>query len=346
MFLEVNAISLQFGSTTVLDSVSLALDKNQTGCLLGPSGCGKTSLLRCIAGLETPTAGSINHQGQPITPLKNNATSIERSIGMVPQDLALFPHLTVAEHVIFSIQHEPAAHQKKIVAELLEITNLGTEKDRYPHQLSGGQQKRVALARALAHQPDLLLLDEPFSNIDHELQQQLLKEVTYILSEREMCALLVTHDKQEAFTFAEYCGVMNNGAMLQWDTCYQLYHQPASPKIATLLGEGSFLAIDSFKDNVLSVANGAIKITSATEIAPNAKYLFIRPDDIHHSTDGSYRYPIIAKEFQGPFICYTLALPNSETILCYIRSHINLPIGDELPFMIDMQHCICYPDKE
>ncbi|MDI9347729.1 MAG: ABC transporter ATP-binding protein [Methylacidiphilales bacterium] len=342
MFLEINNLSFAIDNQIILNNISFSLEKNQRGCLLGPSGCGKSTLLRCIAGLENPSLGEIYQNGILVNSHNYVTPPHTRSIGMVPQDLALFPHLTVTEHITFSIKNQSETLQKAKVQELLEMTGLGPKKDCFPYQLSGGQQKRVALARALSHDPELLILDEPFSNIDFELREQLLKEMALILDRKKVSVLLVTHDQHEAFIFTEYCGIIRKGELLQWDTCYRLYHQPSSEFVASFLGEGSFVTINKVIGQQIFIGQETITITTSQIIPNNIKKLFLRPDDICYSPDGEYNLPIIKKEFRGPYFAYSLLLPNGEILLCHTRSHINLSIHDQFRFTFDLQHCIFF----
>ncbi|VEB42251.1 Fe(3+) ions import ATP-binding protein FbpC [Chromobacterium violaceum] len=201
--LEFDAVSLAFAGRPVLDGMSFALEAGEIACLLGGSGCGKTTALRCIAGFETPSAGRIRLEGETVFGVGAALPAHRRRVGMVFQDHALFPHLTVAANVAFGLSALRRAERKARVAETLRLVGLEEEAARYPHQLSGGQQQRVALARALAPRPRLLLLDEPFSNLDAELRERLAREVRAILQSQGISALMVTHDQHEAFAVAD-----------------------------------------------------------------------------------------------------------------------------------------------
>ena len=224
MLLELKNIQQAYGQQLVVNNLSLTLEKGQIGCLLGPSGCGKTSVLRCIAGFEPVIAGEILLSGVRVSGNGVFLPPEQRHIGMVFQDYALFPHLTVIDNIGFGLHQLPKNDRGPRVNELLGTVGLSDAANKYPHELSGGQQQRVALARALAPRPDLLLLDEPFSNLDVSLRERLSLEVREILKSQNTTAILVTHDQNEAFAIADEIGIMHRGEIQQWDSAYNLYH--------------------------------------------------------------------------------------------------------------------------
>lgn len=238
--LNVNNISLSFGSSQVLAGASFQLAEHQVACLLGESGCGKTSLLRVIAGLESAAQGEVYLFDKTLQDQQKNIATEKRNIGVVFQDYALFPHLNVRQNIAFGINKliKDKQQRHKKVDEMLLLVGLEGQQDKYPHQLSGGQQQRVAIARALAPAPKLLLLDEPFSNLDVHLREQLAKDLRDIIKQQNIMALMVTHDQQEAFAFADKIGVMHQGKIEQWGSAEQIYHQPSSHYVANFIGEG------------------------------------------------------------------------------------------------------------
>ena len=238
-WLAVQSIRLAYGRKTVVDQLSLALEAGSIGCLLGPSGCGKTSVLRAIAGFEAVTGGEIRLNGELVSGKGVHLPPEQRRIGMVFQDHALFPHLSVAANVGFGLRGVSDADTR--VAEMLERVGLAHAAKRFPHELSGGQQQRVALARALAPNPALLLLDEPFSSLDVDLRERLGGELRSLLKAAGTTALLVTHDQHEAFAIADEIGVMAKGGIQQWASAYKLYHQPVNRFVADFVGQGAFL---------------------------------------------------------------------------------------------------------
>ncbi len=201
---------------TIVHQLSLQLDKGEIGCLLGPSGCGKTTVLRSIAGFEPVYAGSIQLEQQTIAETGRMVPPEQRHIGMMFQDYALFPHLTIEKNIAFGLNKLPREQAQKITQEMLELIGLQQSAKAYPHELSGGQQQRVALARAIAPSPKLLLLDEPFSNLDVDTRERLALDVRAILKEKQLSAILVTHSQIEAFVFADKIGIIHQGKLEQW----------------------------------------------------------------------------------------------------------------------------------
>ncbi|OZI74948.1 ABC transporter ATP-binding protein [Bordetella genomosp. 12] len=216
------------GIKRVVDDLSLTLPAGQIGCLLGESGCGKTTVLRAIAGFEPLRAGRILLGGQVLSSRGEQVVPEKRNVGMMFQDYALFPHLTVGQNVAFGLRRLAKAQQLARVDEMLSLVGLAHAAQSYPHEISGGQQQRVALARALAPSPGLLLLDEPFSNLDVDTRERLAFEVRDILKATGNTAILVTHNQAEAFAIADRIGIMQQGRIAQWDTPYHLRHLPAS----------------------------------------------------------------------------------------------------------------------
>jgi iron(III) transport system ATP-binding protein len=239
--LELNNISQAYGRNWVVKNLTLSLEKGQIGCLLGASGCGKTTVLRTIAGFEPLLRGEIVLNGVTVSREDLTIPPARRAIGMVFQDYALFPHLTLFDNVAFGLRGLERRERIVRVGEMLELVGLDRSHDKYPHEISGGQQQRVALARALAPRPALLLLDEPFSNLDVTLRERLSTEVRDILKAYGATALFVTHNQNEAFAVADRIGVMADGAMLQWDDAHALYHCPSDRRVAAFVGEGMFL---------------------------------------------------------------------------------------------------------
>jgi len=235
--LEINNINCRYDDQVIIDDLSFSVAERQIVSLLGPSGCGKTTALRAIAGLEPIHAGQIRLDGVCLSDPGNMLPPEKRHVGMVFQDYALFPHLTVRKNVAFGLHGKEKASINDQVSQLLTLVRLSDHADKYPHQLSGGQQQRVALARALAPDPRLLLMDEPFSNLDTEMRRSLSQEVRQILIERQISAILVTHDQDEAFTVADVTGVMLEGNLQQWGNAQELMQTPANDFVASFLGK-------------------------------------------------------------------------------------------------------------
>ena len=321
--LDVASISFSYpGSGPVTDGFSLQLEEGQIGCLLGPSGCGKTTVLRCIAGLEAIDAGEIRLHGVAVSRPRETQPPEARRVGVVFQDYALFPHLTVAGNVGFGLRGTTPAARAERVRELLASTGLEAWSKRYPHELSGGQKQRVALARALAPRPQLLLLDEPFSNLDVDLRERLSIEVRSILNAQGMTALLVTHDQHEAFAMADAVGVMRRGRVEQWDSAYNLYHRPATRFVADFVGEG--VLVDSVIDG-----------------QPVSQLL--RPDDVLHDDESPIKGEVLKKAFRGAEFLYTLRLADGKQVLSLVPSHHNHAIGEQIGIKLDVDHVVAFP---
>jgi len=238
--LDVTHLAKAYQNTPVLRDVSLSVQAGQIMALLGPSGCGKTTTLRLIAGFEFPDSGTITVNGQVVATTTVRVPAEERRVGMVFQDYALFPHLSVAANIAFGLKGSKSEKQARLT-EMLTLVALPDVAERMPYELSGGQQQRIALARALAPQPDILLLDEPFSNLDVALRGQMRVEVRSILKQAGITCVFVTHDQEEALSFADEVAVMMSGRVAQVASPHHLYHHPATPEVAAFVGESNFL---------------------------------------------------------------------------------------------------------
>lgn len=340
--LVLQQVSIAYGSATVVKDVSLTLQQGQIGCLLGPSGCGKTSLLRAIAGFEPVQTGSVILAD---TSLSNPETMInpeQRRIGMVFQDFALFPHLTVAQNIAFGVKKKPKAQQQQIVEELLALVGLPTLGERYVHQLSGGQQQRVALARALAPEPDVLLLDEPFSGLDADLREALALDIRAIIKQRGISALMVTHDQFEAFAMADQIGVMQQGALQQWGSAYELYHQPVNRFVADFVGHGALLKGDVLADQQVYTALGVFAQTQSDFATGVTVDLLVRPDDIVHDDQSRFTAKVVAKSFRGSHILYSLELEGAEQVYCLAPSHHDHQLQSRIGIKLELDHLVLF----
>lgn len=239
--IEIKDLSVSIEGRSILDTVSFGLAEADIACLLGPSGCGKTTLLRCVAGFEKQHQGEVWIKGVRVSNSAHQLPVEQRQIGMVFQDYALFPHLSVADNITFGLKNLNAKSVKQRLDELVELLSLEKQINKYPHSLSGGQQQRVALARAMAPRPGVLLLDEPFASLDVELREQIARELRQILKQDGITTIMVSHNQLEAFAMADVIGVMNNGQLLQWDTAFKLYHEPQTSEVADFVGEGVFI---------------------------------------------------------------------------------------------------------
>jgi iron(III) transport system ATP-binding protein len=349
--LEVTSLVHRYGQKSVLNGVSFRLAPGEVGCLLGPSGCGKTTVLRLIAGFDTPGSGEICLAGERVSGNGSALPPEARQIGMMFQDYALFPHLTVARNIGFGLGHLAPNEKQARVSAMLETVGLQGRANAYPHELSGGQQQRVALARAIAPRPRVLLLDEPFSNLDVALREKLALEVREILKKEGITALLVTHDQFEAFAIADVVGVMTDGVIQQWDTPYKLYHEPHTRFIADFIGQGVFLPGRILQGDRIAIELGDLSGGKATEYDAGAETLFdegdqvevlIRPDDIVHDDASSMVAEVARKAFRGAEFIYTLKLPSGAQVLALVPSHHDHAIGEKIGIRLEVDHVVAY----
>lgn len=342
--LDVSEVCASYQQIKILNNASLKVNAHDIVCLLGPSGCGKTTLLRTIAGLHRIENGSIEVNNKVLSTAKVCISAELRNIGMMFQDLALFPHLTIYENVIYGIRKQNKQfiqQQSKHVLDLVEISN--NHYNKYPHELSGGQQQRVALARALAPKPEILLLDEPFSSLDPDLREQLASQVRDILKNEQMTAVLVTHDQLEAFAVADYVGVMQQGKIVQFDTPYNIYHQPISRFVADFVGLGNLIPATVQDGNHIETIFGLLKGEfDACFKAGEQVDLLVRPDDIPHDDSSQVTAIVEEKRFLGAEFLYTLRLPNGHSVLCYAPSHHDHEIGKPLGIGLDLEHLVLF----
>ncbi|MFJ3055615.1 ABC transporter ATP-binding protein [Herbaspirillum sp. NPDC087042] len=359
MFLEVEHVSIRYPRTSVpaVDGVSFGLQAGQLGALIGPSGSGKTSLLRAVAGLESPQSGQIRLDGQMLDGRGARVPAEARRIGMVFQDFALFPHLDVAANIGFGLRALARAQRDQVVADMLDLVGLPDAARKYPHQLSGGQQQRIALARALAPQPRLLLLDEPFSSLDVELRERLAHDVRDILKRTGTTALMVTHDQMEAFAVADVVGVMRQGRLEQWDSPTVLYHRPATHFTADFIGHGVLLQ-GEVQASADAASQGEIEVRTAAGLlrglSPQSGRdagvaevdVLLRADDVTHDDASPLRARVVRKSFRGAQFLYTLALENGQQLLSLLPSQHDHAVGEWIGIRLEPTHLVTFPSME
>lgn len=345
--IEVKDIQCRYRNQTVVDKLSLHVKKGSLACLLGPSGCGKTTVLRAIAGLEPIYRGEISVAGNVMSRPGYSRAPEKRGLGMVFQDYALFPHMTIADNIRFGLRAYSAADQRKNMLSMLSMVGMTGYENRYPHELSGGQQQRIALARALAPNPEIILLDEPFSNLDVDLRERISQEVRDILQESGTTAIIVTHHQDEAFALGDQIGVMDKGQILQWDTAFNLYHEPANRFIADFIGQGVFVKGTMQTPDSIDTALGILKGNRAYQWPRGTPVeLLLRPDDVTPDANSSLLGTITQKAFKGAEIMYTLELPNGVTLLSLFPSHSDHAIGEKVGIQLDLQHVVAFAIDE
>jgi len=302
-----------------------------------------------VAGLERASAGVIRLGGEVVSQAGVSLPPESRQVGMVFQDYALFPHLSIGRNVAFGIDHLPRAERQARVAEVLALVGLQGQEERFPHELSGGQQQRVALARALAPKPRLLLLDEPFSNLDVDLRERLAYEVRGILKAANATALFVTHDQLEAFAVGDIIGVMDQGELHQWDNAYTLYHRPASRFVAEFIGHGVFTP-----SVIRNVAGEVVVQTPLGDLADMSECplpsaypggacdVLLRADDIVHDDHAPVKAQIMRKAFRGAAFLYTLRLASGETVMALVPSHHDHALGEWIGIRAQVDHVVTF----
>lgn len=341
--LEINEIECRYRNQAIVKNLSLRVNKGNLVCLLGPSGCGKTTALRAIAGFEQVYHGEIKLREQVVSRPGFMLPPEKRQLAMVFQDYALFPHMDVSTNISFGIRKEPRQEQQRQANELLDIVGLSNMGNRYPHELSGGQQQRVALARALTAKPDLILMDEPFSNLDIDLRERLSLDVRDILKDRGISGILVTHDQNEAFAICDQVGVMNEGKIEQWDTPFNLYHDPVNRFVADFIGQGVFLNGILLSPDTVETEIGTIKGDRAYVWPINSRVdLLIRPDDIVPDMESPLKAEIVQKAFKGAEILYTLKLSSGSKLYSLAPSHKDFQIGEHIGIKPDLEHMVTF----
>ena len=336
-------LSKRFNTVEAVYQVDLAVDHGQTMVLLGPSGCGKTTLLRLIAGFELPDAGTLAVGGQLVSGPKYLLPPEKRRVGMVFQDSALFPHLDVLRNIGYGLRRDLTRVER--VREVLELVGLQGMEHRMPHELSGGEQQRVALARALAPRPAVVLLDEPFSNLDTGLRARVRADVRQILTEAEATSIFVTHDQEEALFMGDQIAVMNQGRIEQVDSPERIFHRPATPFVARFMGVADFLAA-SVEGDVLVTEMGMLP--RPTEASPDAKVeVMVRPDDVSIHPDETSQARVVDRVFQGGHYLYRVRLPSGAVVHSLMQHYQTYELGTAVAGRIDPGHALmCFVDGQ
>jgi iron(III) transport system ATP-binding protein len=341
--LEVDRLVTGYDGVPVVHDVSFRVEPGSFACLLGPSGCGKTTVLRAIAGFSEPSAGQVLVGGRVVARPGEVVAPEQRRVGMVFQDNALFPHLSVDENIAFGLRGRPGAQRRRTVEGLLDVLGLKGLGGRYAHELSGGQQQRVALARALAPDPQVMLLDEPFSSLDVDLRERIGSEVRDLLSERGITTVLVTHDQAEAFALSDRIGVMKDGRILQWAAAYDLYHQPAERFVADFIGQGVFLRGRLLGPGAVETELGVIHAERRLEWPTGCEVdVLLRPDDIVFDAHSAIAATVRKRAFKGAEILYSLQLPTGSSVLSLFPSHRDFRSGEKVGIRMEADHLVAF----
>lgn len=310
---ELRSISCAYDpSRPAVRDISFSVREGEILCLLGPSGCGKTTILRAIAGFERVQSGEILLSGRVVSSPSETVPTERRRVGMVFQEYALFPHLPVADNIAFGLSHLPRAERRRLVDEMLCLTGLEGLERRYPHELSGGQQQRVALSRALVQNPVLLLLDEPFSNLDPDMAGRMRQEVHALLRRMKTTSIMVTHDHEEAFAMADRIAVLNQGVLEQMDSPELIYHLPATRFVADFVGQADFIA-GRIQQGLVHTELGTFPNTINGAEGDHVTVM-IRPDDVHLVPHKPAEPKIVARQFRGSENLYRVRLPSGQIV--------------------------------
>ncbi|MBY6187173.1 ABC transporter ATP-binding protein [Marinobacter hydrocarbonoclasticus] len=327
--LRIDALVCEYDGKRILSDLALTLAENEILALLGPSGCGKTTLLRAIAGLMPVHAGQVALDGDVISAADALVPAEQRGVGVIFQDYALFPHLTVAQNVAFGLRKWPKEAARERVEEMIRLVKLDGLGERYIHELSGGQQQRVAIARALAYKPKLLLLDEPFSNIDSQVRGELMAEIRTILRSQGVSAIFVTHSKEEAFAFADRLAILHEGKVVQTGPAEELYYRPVSRFVADFLGGGNYLDAVVASEHVVDTPLGAIQSVSPLRFPPTHRgELLLRPQQLALEPDAEGSGVITGRRFKGTYCDYQVSVGPVE--LAVRSGHVGLEQGQRV----------------
>ncbi|GGE90762.1 ABC transporter ATP-binding protein [Pseudoalteromonas gelatinilytica] len=339
--LIIKDLAYQYNATHVLSELNLNVEQDEIVCLLGASGCGKTTTLKAIAGILQPEQGYMSIDSKVVNDSGLFVAPEKRNIGMMFQDYALFPHLTVSDNIAFGLSNMSKAQKRERVDEMLSLVKLDGCAQRYPHQLSGGQQQRVAIARALAYKPSLLLLDEPFSNIDTQVRFELIADIRRIIKAQQVSAVFVTHSKEEAFAFADTLAVMHGGKIAQQGSPEQLFSQPNSKVVAEFLGTGIYLTAKVLTPTEYETAFGVVQSLTASNTNCQQGQVYIRPHHIQlceaaHSDANSLT--ILHRRFIGTRYVYRINIAGQE---CEVAAEQDRVLAVEQPVKIKiMPHTV------
>jgi len=349
--LELDGVTKDYGPECAVEELSLSVKDGELLTMLGPSGCGKTTTLRMIAGLEQPSSGSIRIEDETVADGDTFDKPEERDVGIVFQDYALFPHLNVEENIAFGLSDATEREIDERVTELLDLVDLSEHREKMPSKLSGGQQQRVALARSLAPEPDVLLLDEPFSNLDVRLRVEMREEVRKILKRAGVTAISVTHDQEEALSISDRVAIMNDGTIEQAGDPAEVFENPESRFVASFLGQASFLSARVAGENIetgmgtfdTNRLNGPVEAYNGATVD-----MLVRPDDLRaiptaESTADGY---VTQRQYNGPSFVYRVKLHSGDVVHCLHNHSESFEPGEPVEIDLTADHPLAWYPTE
>ena len=340
--LNLQSVKISLDSKVILDDVNLKIDTGEIVSLMGSSASGKTSLIRSIAGFHNISSGVIQIDGQIVDDSIRRSDVAMRNVGVIFQDLALFPHLTVRENICFGLNNIDSAQQQNRAKKLEDLLDIENITNRYPNQISGGQQQRVAIARAIAPKPNLLLLDEPFSALDYELKDNLMNDIMKLIKSENITAILITHSAEEAFKMSDKIAFISNNTITQFANPYDIYHRPVSKEIANFFGISSYIKAKITDSSHINCILGDF-VGMVDQFNKGDKVdLLIRPDDIIHDDDSLFSAKVTEKTFRGSDFLYELELKDGQKIFCYAPSHHNHQVNEVIGIKLDLDHLVIF----
>lgn len=352
-YFEVKNVTYTANKSKKIIDVSFKIKKKgEIICFLGPSGIGKTTMLRTIAGLQNLESGEIFLNNKKISSPNYSLEPEKRNIALSFQENCLFPHKNILDNIKLGLERNSNNKLKHSYSDLISIFQLNDIKNKYPHEISSGEAQRVSIARSIISNPDLLLLDEPFSNLDNSLRNELQMEIKKIIKENGITTIIVTHDSNEAFYLADRCGVFVGGMLKQFDTPYNVYHYPKSLEVVNFFKRGVTLTVKVINKNILKhktlgIINGKFGCSNLKALIPGEEVkLLIQPDDLQHDDNSKLKLEIVDRKFRGTNFIYTLKLTKEEIVSVLVESHHehlhenNDKFGIKSPIIIN--HLVCF----
>ena len=349
-FFEIKNVDFNVGGKTKVKNVSFSIEnEGDVICLLGPSGIGKTTILRTIAGLEKVKKGSIKLNGKTLSSEKIYIEPENRNVSLAFQDNSLFPHYTVEKNILLGSERNKEKHKKKLtLKEIVDLLDIFHILNKYPHEISAGEAQRASLARSLITQPDLLLLDEPLSNVDQSFKEEIQVRLKKILNQLKITTIIVTHDSYEAFYLGTKCGIILDQQLKQFDDPYKVYHFPNSIEVVNFLNRGILIPAKVTGKNTLENWDlGTIEGNFIKEYPNGANVqLLLQPEDLEHDDKSNLKLEVVDRKFRGTNFIYTLKTPSNTLIPVFVHSHhihqheVDEKFGIKRPIHID--HIVCF----